>query len=47
VKPINLLFCCFCALMKNAIIAKNGRKVEAIALLFAVLWPLMKNGKRR
>jgi hypothetical protein len=28
-------------------VAKNGRKVKAIALLFAVFCPLMKNGKSR
>jgi hypothetical protein len=28
-------------------VAKNGRKVKAIGLLFAVFLPVMKNGKSR
>jgi hypothetical protein len=28
-------------------VAKNGRKVKAIALFFAIFCPFMKNGKSR
>jgi hypothetical protein len=40
-----LLF--FCPFMKNGKSRLNGRKVNVIALLFAVLCPFMKNGKSR
>jgi hypothetical protein len=37
----------FAVLKKIEKSAKNGRKVKAIALLFTVFCPFMKNGKSR